>query len=120
MNMEIWRTGGQPLKASTWQRATTKALHPSTLFAGLADRKKGVRSYDSHVKDDPWIPIFFVICFVVPVAIGGFYFGFLASDRYVTETQFAIRPAVGGVERAAPDEVGTNSGTVNSTIAQTA
>ena len=118
MNMEIRRAAGKSLKAPDRQRAITEALQQFTRLSSVMDRKKGVRSYQSHIKDDPWIPILFVICFVLPVAIGGLYYGLIASDRYVTETQFAIRPAVGSAEKAAPDEVGTNSGTVNSTIAQ--
>jgi capsular polysaccharide transport system permease protein len=118
MNMEIRRTGGRALKASDRQKAITEALQQFTRLTSVIDRKKGVRSYQSHVKDDPWIPILFAICFALPVALGGLYYGLLASDRYVTETQFAIRPAVGSAEKAAPDEVGTNSGTVSSTIAQ--
>lgn len=118
MNMEIRRTGGRALKATDRQKAITEALQQFTRLTSVIDRKKGVRSYQSHVKDDPWIPILFAICFALPVAIGGLYYGLLASDRYVTETQFAIRPAVGSADKAAPDEVGTNSGTVTSTIAQ--
>lgn len=118
MNMEIRRTGGRALKATDRQKAITEALQQFTRLTSVIDRKTGVRSYQSHVKDDPWIPILFAICFALPVAIGGLYYGLLASDRYVTETQFAIRPAVGSADKAAPDEVGTNSGTVTSTIAQ--
>ncbi|MGU3666185.1 capsule biosynthesis protein [Methylobacterium sp. A49B] len=118
MNMEIRQTGGKPLKVSDRQRAITDALQQFTRLTSVMDRKKGVRSYQSHVKDDPWMPILFVICFVLPVALGALYYGLIVSDRYVTETQFAIRPAVGSAEKAAPDEVGTNAGTVSSTIAQ--
>ena len=118
MNMEIRRAAGRPLKVLDRQRAIGEALQQFTRLSSVIDRKKGVRSYQSHVKDDPWIPILFVLCFVLPVVIGSLYYGLLISDRYVTETQFAIRPAVGSAEKAAPDEVGTNSGTVSSTVAQ--
>ncbi len=118
MNMEIRPARGKPLRATDRQKAIVEALQQFTRLSSVIDRKKGVRSYESHVKDDPWIPILFAICFVLPVAIGGVYYGLIASDRYVTETQFAIRPAVGSAEKAAPDEVGTNAGVVNSTIAQ--
>ena len=118
MNMEIRRAAGKPLKVLDRQRAIAEALQQFTRLSSVIDRKKGVRSYQSHVKDDPWVPILFVLCFALPVAIGGLYYGLIVSDRYVTETQFAIRPAVGSAEKAAPDEVGTNSGTVNSTVAQ--
>ncbi|MHB2208440.1 capsule biosynthesis protein [Methylobacterium sp. CM6257] len=118
MNMELRKARGTPLKAASRQRAITEALQQVTRFANVADRKKGVRSYQSHVRDDPWIPILFVICFVLPTLAGGLYYGLIASDRYVTETQFAIRPATGMADKATPDEVGTNAGVVNSTIAQ--
>ncbi|MCJ2101250.1 capsule biosynthesis protein [Methylobacterium sp. E-046] len=117
MSTDVQRTAGRPPRAADRQRAMAEALQ-LTRLTGMIDRKKGIRSYQSHVKDDPWIPILFALCFVLPVAIGALYYGFIVSDRYVTETQFAIRPAIGSAEKAAPDEVGTNAGVVNSTIAQ--
>ncbi len=84
----------------------------------FADRRKGIRSYQTHVKSDPWVPVLFVICFVLPTLAGAIYYGLIASDRYVTEARFAIRPAIGAVEKATPDSVGTNSGVAAQMVAQ--
>ncbi len=84
----------------------------------FADRRKGIRSYQSHVKSDPWMPLFFVLFFVLPSLAGAVYYGLIASDRYVTEARFAIRPAIGSAEKATPDGVGTNSGVPKEMIAQ--
>ena len=45
-------------------------------------------------------PILFLCLFVIPVVAGIAYYGLVASDRFVTEARFAIRPAVGGEEKA--------------------
>ncbi|WP_204268515.1 hypothetical protein, partial [Escherichia coli] len=71
----------------------------------FADRKKGIRSYQSHVKSDPWVPVLFVVCFLIPALAGAVYYGLIASDRYVTEARFALRPALGSSEKASPEQV---------------
>ncbi|NKE12637.1 capsule biosynthesis protein, partial [Mycobacterium tuberculosis] len=45
-------------------------------------------------------------------------FGLIASDRYVSEARFAIRPALGTADKAAPDSVGTSSGVPSQMVAQ--
>ena len=118
MNMEIRKAEGQPLTTADRQQAVTESLKQIARMSRFADRKKGIRSYQSHVKSDPWVPILFALCFVLPVVAGAVYYGLIASDRYVTEARFAIRPAIGSAEKATPDSVGTSSGTTSQMIAQ--
>ena len=71
------------------------------------------------MKTDPLIPLLFVVCFLIPTLLAVTYYGFLASDRFVVESRFALRPALGNVEKASPDQVGTNSGsTMGQMVAQ--
>ncbi|MCJ2059135.1 capsule biosynthesis protein [Methylobacterium sp. J-048] len=118
MNMEIRKAEGQPLTTADRQQAITESLRQIARMSRFVDRKKGIRSYQSHVKNDPWIPILFVICFVLPTLAGALYFGLIASDRYVSEARFAIRPALGTADKAAPDSVGTSSGVPSQMVAQ--
>ncbi len=118
MNMEIRKAEGQPLTTADRQQAVAESLKQIARMSRFADRKKGIRSYQSHVKSDPWIPILFVLCFVLPVVGGAIYYGLIASDRYVTEARFAIRPAIGSAEKATPDSVGTSAGTPNQMVVQ--
>ena len=118
MNMEARKVGGQPIASPQNQKAIAKVLRQLPNVPSFRDRKKGVTSYQSHVKSDPWILILFVVCFVVPTLAGALYYGLIASDRYVTEVKFAIRPSVGTADKAAPDAVGTSASVVRSTIAQ--
>ena len=118
MNMEIRKAEGQPVTTAERQQAITESLRQIARMSRFADRKKGIRSYQSHVKNDPWIPILFVVCFVLPTLAGAIYYGLIASDRYVTEARFAIRPAIGTADKATPDSVGTSSGVPSQMVAQ--
>ena len=118
MNMEIRKAEGQPVTTADRQQAVTESLRQIARMSRFADRKKGIRSYQSHVKNDPWVPILFVVCFVIPALAGALYYGLIASDRYVSEARFAIRPAIGSADKATPDSVGTNSGVASQMVAQ--
>ena len=106
MNMHARRAEGRLLKAADRQNGISQSLRQIARVPGLVERKKGVRSYQSHIKSDPWLPILFVLCFVLPTLAGGLYYGLLASDRYVT------------ADKATPDAVGTNAGIPKEMIAQ--
>ncbi|GJE58534.1 capsule biosynthesis protein [Methylobacterium trifolii] len=118
MNVEIRKAQGQPLTTADRSNAVAESLRQIARVSRFVDRKKGIRSYQSHVKSDPWLPVLFVLCFLLPTLVGAAYFGLVASDRYVTEARFAIRPALGGAEKASPDSVGTNSGVPSQMVAQ--
>lgn len=118
MSVDISPPPSQPITTAARSNAVAESLRQVARVSRFADRKKGIRSYQSHVKSDPYIPILFVACFVVPTLLGIFYFGFFLSDRYVTEARFALRPAIGSVEKASPDQVGTNAGVPHQMVAQ--
>ena len=118
MNVEIRNPQGQPLTTADRSKAVAESLSQIARLSRFADRKKGIRSYQSHVKSDPWLPILFVLCFVLPTVAGGIYYGLIASDRFVTEARFALRPALGGAEKVTPDAVGTNAGVPKELLAQ--
>ncbi|MER2265381.1 capsule biosynthesis protein [Methylobacterium oxalidis] len=110
MSVEIRNPQGQPLTPADRSQAVAESLKQLARVSRFADRKKGIRSYQSHVKSDPWVPVLFALCFALPTLIGALYYGLIATDRYVTEARFAIRPAIGSVDKASPDAVGTTSG----------
>jgi capsular polysaccharide transport system permease protein len=99
MNMEIRKAEGQPLTTADRQQAITESLRQIARMSRFVDRKKGIRSFQTSAKSDPWLPILFVLCFVLPTLVGAVYFGLIASDRYVTEARFAIRQAIGASEK---------------------
>ena len=119
MNMEIRKAEGQPVTTTDRQQAISESLRQIARMSRFADRKKGIRSYHNQVKNDPWIPILFVICFVLPVLAGAIYYGLIASNRYVSEARFAIRPAIGASEKGS-SEGGSGSGSTSSVQSQMA
>lgn len=118
MNVEIRNPQGQAVSTADRSAAVAESLRQIARVSRFVDRKKGIRSYQSHVKSDPWVPVLFALCFVLPTLAGALYFGLIASDRYVTEARFALRPAIGTVDKAAPDAVGTNAGVPHQMVAQ--
>lgn len=112
------KSHGQSAALNDQRTTLSGALRQMMRVPGFLDSKSGIRSYQSHVKNDPWIPILFALCFVLPTLAGALYFGLIASDRYVTETQFVIRPTIGTADKATPDAVGTNAGIPKEMLAQ--
>ena len=118
MTVDIRNPQGRPLTTADRSNAVAESLRQIARVSRFADRKKGIRSYQTHVKSDPWVPVLFVLCFLLPSLAGAAYYGLIASDRYVTEARFALRPAIGSVEKASPDAVGTKAGTPKMMVAQ--
>ena len=118
MNMEIRKVEGRPVTTADRQQAVAESLRQIARLSRFTERKTGIRSYQSHVQSDPWLPVLFALCFVLPTLLGALYFWLIASDRYVTEASFAIRPSIGFADKATPDAVGTNAGTAKDMIAQ--
>ncbi|WP_348645014.1 capsule biosynthesis protein [Methylobacterium sp. WL18] len=116
--MQIQETPTRPGSSKKPHMAIAKTLKGTARIPRLGDRSAGIRSYQSHIKSDPWLGIMFAICFVVPTLMGTLYYGLIASDRFVTEAQFAVRPAVGTADKATPDMVGTNAGVTTPLLAQ--
>jgi len=118
MSVETGNPQGQALSTADRSNAVAESLRQIARVSRFADRKKGIRSYQSHVRRDPWIPILFVLLFVLPTLAGLAWAWLIASDRYVTEARFAVRPAIGTVDKATDDKVGTNSGVPKQMIVQ--
>lgn len=118
MNVEIRNPQGQPVTTADRSAAVAESLRQIARVSRFVDRKKGIRSYQSHLKSDPWVPVLFALCFVLPTLAGALYYGLIASDRFVTEARFALRPAIGAVDKATPDAVGTNAGVPHQMVAQ--
>ena len=123
MTVDIRNPQGQALTTSDRSNAVAESLKQFARVARFVDRKKGVRSYQTHIKSDPWIPVLLVVVGLIPFLVGATYFGLIASDRYVTESRFAIRPALGGTTKSAADgkgdsDVGTSSSVPKELIAQ--
>ncbi len=118
MTVEIRNPKGQPLTTAERSNAVAESLRHLARTSRFADRKKGIQSYDSHLKRDGIVRILFLTCFVLPTVIGVSYFGFISTDRYVTEAKFAVRPALGTVDSASEDDVGTSTGVPQQMIIQ--
>ncbi|MCJ2073131.1 capsule biosynthesis protein [Methylobacterium sp. J-030] len=112
------KSHGESVALNEQRNLVTGALRQIARVPGFLDTKSGIRSYQSHVKQDHWLPVLFALCFVLPTLAGAVYYGLIASDRYVTETQFVIRPTIGTADKAAPDSVGTNAGIPKEMLAQ--
>ena len=59
MNMQVEKAQGRPLKGIDRNKVIAQSLRQFARLPGLPDTKKGVRSYQSHVKSDPWLPLCF-------------------------------------------------------------
>lgn len=121
MTVEIRNPVGQPLSTADKSNAVAESLRQIARASRFADRKKGIQPYQGHLKRDRWIPILFLVLFLIPSAVGVLYFGLLASDRYVTEARFAIRPGMGGMDSASDSSsgnVGTSSGVADAMSSQ--
>lgn len=118
MTIEVRNPQGQPVTTADRSYAVAESLRQIARVSRFADRKKGIRSYKSHVRRDPYIPVLFVLLFLIPSVLGVGYYGFVASDRFVTEARFALRPAVGSVDKASPDQVGTSTGVPHQMLIQ--
>ena len=79
MNMEIGKVEGQPLTTADRQKAITESLRQIARTSRFVDRRKGIRSYQTHAKSDPWLPILFAVCFVLPTLLGALYYGLIGG-----------------------------------------
>ncbi|GJE75320.1 capsule biosynthesis protein [Methylorubrum suomiense] len=109
MSTEISTPSGAPLTTGERSTAVAESLKRFARVARHSDRKKGIRAYRTHIKRDPMIPLLFVLVFVLPTLVGAVYLYLIASDRYVTEARFALRPALGNVDKVDSERTGTDS-----------
>lgn len=118
MSTEITTPSGAPLSTGERSTAVSESLKRFARIARQSDRKQGIRAYRTHIKRDPIIPLLFVLVFVLPTLTMTGYFYLFASDRYVTEAKFALRPALGSVDKIDADKTGTDSSVPKQMIAQ--
>ncbi|RVU16006.1 capsule biosynthesis protein [Methylobacterium oryzihabitans] len=118
MTVDARNPEGQPLSPADRSRMISQSLRQMARVSRFSDPKKGMRAIRAQGRRDIITPILFVALFVIPALAGAAFYGLYLSDRYVTETRFAIRPAVGGAEKATPDQIGTSSGVPKELIAQ--
>jgi capsular polysaccharide transport system permease protein len=109
MSTEISTPSGAPLTTGERSTAVAESLKRFARIARHTDRKKGIRAYRTHIKRDPVIPLLFVLVFVLPTLAVTGYLYFVASDRYVTEARFTLRPALGSVDKVDNEKTGTDS-----------
>ncbi|CAO4182552.1 Capsule biosynthesis protein [Methylorubrum populi] len=118
MSTEISSPSGAPLTTADRSTAVAESLKRFARIARQSDHKKGIRAYQTHVRRDPWIPALFLLVFALPTLISAGYFYLIASDRFVTEARFAIRPALGNVDKVQSEETGNNNSLSKQMIAQ--
>ncbi|MCJ2028882.1 capsule biosynthesis protein [Methylobacterium sp. J-043] len=118
MSTEISTPSSAPLTTADRSTAVTESLKRFARIARQSDHKKGIRAYQTHIRRDPWIPAFFVLLFLLPTMVAAGYFYLVASDRYITEARFALRPALGNVDKVQSEDTGSNSSLSKQMIAQ--
>lgn len=118
MSTEISSPSGAPLTTADRSTAVAESLKRFARLARQSDHKKGIRAYQTHIRRDPWIPALFLLLFLLPTLIAAGYFYGIASDRFVTEARFALRPALGTVDKVQNEETGNNSSIAKQMIAQ--
>lgn len=118
MSTEISSPAETGLTTGDRSKAVAESLKRFARIARQSDHRRGIRAYKTHVRRDPWVPILFVILFVLPVALVGGYFYLVASDRFVTEARFALRPALGNVDKVDSEKTGSDDSLPRQMIAQ--
>ncbi|ACA20290.1 capsule polysaccharide export protein-like protein [Methylobacterium sp. 4-46] len=98
---------GQPLEPIERSRLISESLRQMARISRYNDPRQQLREARAQRRRDYVTPILFLALFVLPSLAGIGVFGFYLSDRYVAETQFAIRPAVGATEAGGRGESGS-------------
>lgn len=118
MSTEISSPSGAPLTTADRSTAVSESLKRFARIARQSDHKKGIRAYQTHIRRDPWIPVLFLLLFLLPTLVTAGYFYLIASDRFITEARFALRPALGNVDKVQSEETGNNSSLAKQMVAQ--
>ncbi len=119
MTVDVRNPQGRPLTPAERSKVISESLRQMARVSRFANRRKGGRGgYGGTRRSDTLTPILFAVFFVLPTLVGALYYGLIASDRYVTEARFALRPAVGGAEKAANDQIGTSDNVAKQMVAQ--
>lgn len=118
MSTEISSPSGAPLSTADRSTAVAESLKRFARIARQSDHKKGIRAYQTHIRRDPWIPVLFLLLFLLPTLATAGYFYLIASDRFITEARFALRPALGNVDKVQSEDTGNNSSLAKQMVAQ--
>ncbi|WP_232632041.1 capsule biosynthesis protein [Methylobacterium sp. Leaf118] len=113
MTTEISSPTGSGLTTGDRSTAVAESLKRFARIARQSDHRKGIRAYKTHVRRDPWVPALFVLLFVLPLTLVAGYLYLVASDRYVTEARFALRPALGNVDKVNSEKTGDDDSQTN-------
>lgn len=119
MTIDARNPEGKALSPADRSRMIGEALRQAARVSRFSNpNKTTIRTIRAHRRRDIVTPLLFLFLFVIPSVGSAVFFGLYLSDRYVTDARFALRPAIGGAEKAAPDAVGTSSSVPAQMIAQ--
>ncbi|ACL57034.1 capsule polysaccharide transporter [Methylobacterium nodulans] len=118
MTVDARNPTGQPLNPAERSRLVSESLRQMARVSRYNDPRQQLREARALRRRDFITPILFVALVVLPCLIGLAVFGFYLSDRYVTEVNFAIRPAFGATEATHNKDGGGAAGNLNQMIAQ--
>lgn len=119
MTIDARNPEGKALSPADRSRLIGEALRQAARVSRFSNPNKStIRTIRAHRRRDIVTPLLFLFLFLIPAVASSAFFGLYLSDRYVTEARFALRPAIGGAEKAAPDAVGTTSSIPAQLIAQ--
>ncbi|TGD94898.1 capsule biosynthesis protein [Methylobacterium nonmethylotrophicum] len=119
MTIDARNPEGQALSPADRSRMIGEALRQAARVSRFSNpNKSGIRTIRAQKRRDIVTPLLFLFLFAIPSVASAVFFGLYLSDRYVTEAKFALRPAIGGAEKAAPDQIGTSSSVPAQMIAQ--
>ncbi|SEP18676.1 capsular polysaccharide transport system permease protein [Methylobacterium sp. ap11] len=119
MTIDARNPEGKALSPADRSRMIGEALRQAARVSRFSNpNKTTIRTIRAHRRRDIVTPLLFLFLFVLPSVGSAVFFGLYLSDRYVTDARFALRPAIGGAEKAAPDAVGTSSSVPAQMIAQ--
>ncbi|KMO12524.1 capsule biosynthesis protein [Methylobacterium indicum] len=119
MTIDARNPEGKALSPADRSRMIGEALRQAARVSRFSNpNKTTIRTIRAHRRRDIVTPLLCLFLFVIPSLGSAVFFGFYLSDRYVTDARFALRPAIGGAEKATPDSVGTTSSIPAQMIAQ--
>ncbi|AWB23111.1 capsule biosynthesis protein [Methylobacterium currus] len=119
MTIDARNPEGKALSPADRSRMIGEALRQAARVSRFSNPNKStIRTIRTQRRRDIVTPLLFLFLFVLPSLASAVFFGLYLSDRYVTEARFALRPAIGGAEKATPDSVGTTSSIPAQMIAQ--
>ncbi|MGX7707922.1 capsule biosynthesis protein [Methylobacterium sp. Gmos1] len=119
MTIDARNPEGKALSPADRSRMIGEALRQAARVSRFSNPNKStIRTIRAQRRRDIVTPLLCLFLFVLPSLGSIGFFGLYLSDRYVTEARFALRPAIGGAEKATPDSVGTTSSIPAQMIAQ--